>query len=332
MMRMLIRPTSFLKPDRRQQCVVDVTSVYHQGVFIVSQRIGMIGLDTSHVSAFAGLLNDASHEYHVPGGRVVAAFPGGSPDFDLSIGRVENYTEELRDKYDVKIFSAIEDVAEQSDIIFIESVDGRVHASQFEKVAPYGKPVFIDKPLSVSSSDAERIRSAAETYRVPVMSCSALRFCDDLIEALAHGRDDVIGCDVCGPMAEQPTQPGLFWYGIHMIDMVVAVMGADCVQVRAERRGGHDLVNMTWTDGRIACAHGLRDGHRQFGMMLHRSDRVTFIDGSKGRPFYANLLSAIMKSLSDGDTAVPLNESLEVVRIIEAANESRESEKPVSLC
>ena len=61
-------------------------------------RIGMVGLDTSHVPAFASLLHDATHEYHVPGARIVAAFPGGSPDFDLSANRVGPFTDELRDK------------------------------------------------------------------------------------------------------------------------------------------------------------------------------------------------------------------------------------------
>jgi len=54
--------------------------------------IGMAGLDTSHVPAFAGLLHDSTKEYHVPGARIAAAFPGGSPDFDLSINRVGQFT------------------------------------------------------------------------------------------------------------------------------------------------------------------------------------------------------------------------------------------------
>jgi len=47
-------------------------------------RVGMIGLDTSHATAFTALLNDSSHKSHVPGARVVAAFKGGSPDIESS--------------------------------------------------------------------------------------------------------------------------------------------------------------------------------------------------------------------------------------------------------
>ena len=58
-------------------------------------KIGIIGLDTSHVLAFTKLLNNPDERYHVPGGKVVVAFPGGSSDFELSISRVESFTKEL---------------------------------------------------------------------------------------------------------------------------------------------------------------------------------------------------------------------------------------------
>ena len=51
-------------------------------------KVGMIGLDTSHVSAFVKLLNDPTNEFHVPGVRVVKAFPGGSTKFGTVCARV----------------------------------------------------------------------------------------------------------------------------------------------------------------------------------------------------------------------------------------------------
>ena len=50
-------------------------------------RVGLIGLDTSHVTAFTGLLNDPAAKDHVAGARVVAAFKGGSPDIASSRDR-----------------------------------------------------------------------------------------------------------------------------------------------------------------------------------------------------------------------------------------------------
>jgi len=60
-------------------------------------RIGMIGLDTSHVTAFTAVLNDPNNPNHVSGAKVAAAFEGGSPDIESSVSRVDGYTKELRE-------------------------------------------------------------------------------------------------------------------------------------------------------------------------------------------------------------------------------------------
>jgi hypothetical protein len=84
-------------------------------------RIGMIGLDTSHVTIFAKILNDPQDPYHVPGGRVTVGFAGGSSDFELSRSRVGKFTTELKDSWGVKIVDTIEAVAENADLVFSRS-------------------------------------------------------------------------------------------------------------------------------------------------------------------------------------------------------------------
>ena len=71
-------------------------------------RVGIIGLDTSHVIAFTDLLNNPKNKDHVPGCKVVAAFKGGSADLKDSIGRVDNFTKSIQEKYGVEIVETIE--------------------------------------------------------------------------------------------------------------------------------------------------------------------------------------------------------------------------------
>ena len=100
-------------------------------------RIGMIGLDTSHVPAFAKIINQPDNPYHISGGRVVVAWSGGSADFESSISRVEGFTDTLRDDFGVEILESPEAVAEQSDLVFIETIDGRVHLDLFKRIVEY---------------------------------------------------------------------------------------------------------------------------------------------------------------------------------------------------
>ena len=58
-------------------------------------KVGMIGLDTSHVTAFTSRFNDPDHASHVPGARVVGAYRGGSPDIPSSVDRIDGFTQYL---------------------------------------------------------------------------------------------------------------------------------------------------------------------------------------------------------------------------------------------
>lgn len=296
------------------------------------KKIGFIGLDTSHVVAFTEMLNDPQHQWHVEGGRVTVAWPGGSPDFPASIDRVPGFTATLRDKHGVTIVDSPEAVAEACDLLFIESVDGRVHLEQFKRTLPYGKPTFIDKPFALRVEDAREMVRLAAAAGVALTGGSSLRYAEQLQQSLAKGRDDIRGCNAFGPMNEMPSQPGLFWYGCHAIEMMVATMGVGCSEVRCLCNAGNDLLTAVWQDGRMASYHGLRDAHSRFGMLLHRKGDVEYIDARVGRPFYVGLITALLANLPHNRTDVPTAELIEVVAIIEAANRSRANQgEPVTL-
>ena len=290
-------------------------------------RIGMLGLDTSHVTCFARILADPTEPGHVSGARLTIAFPGGSSDFELSNSRVAGFTNELRDDYGVEIVDSPEAVAERCDLLFIESVDGRAHRDLFERTLRYARPTFIDKPFATSLVDARAMVTAASSAGVPLMSCSSLRYASTLRAALAdESAGKLIGIDTYGPMALQPTQPGLFWYGIHCIEMMVAALGAGFQPRTASRVGRHELVTAIRNDDRVATFHGVHHGSSRFGAVLHRENGVQLVDASASDPpFLAGLLRVVIESLSSGYSDVPADEMLEVVRIIEAANASIES-------
>jgi predicted dehydrogenase len=97
-------------------------------------RLGIIGCDTSHVTAFTETLNNPDAKQHVAGGKVVAAFKGGSKDIPSSASRVEEYSRVLREKYGVKFYDSIEELCRNVDAVLLESVDGRPHLEQVKPV------------------------------------------------------------------------------------------------------------------------------------------------------------------------------------------------------
>src|SRR5262249_49456796 len=139
-------------------------------------RAGIIGLDTSHVTTFTKLLNAPTPRPELAGVRIVAAYPGGSPDIPDSRNRLAGFTNELRDKLGGAIVGSIDEWLARVDVVLLESVDGRPHLEQARPVFRARKPVFIDKPVAGSLADAVAIFDLARDSGTPCFSTSSLRF------------------------------------------------------------------------------------------------------------------------------------------------------------
>ncbi|MDD5597579.1 MAG: Gfo/Idh/MocA family oxidoreductase [Victivallaceae bacterium] len=283
-------------------------------------KVGMIGLDTSHCPAFVKLLNNADNEFHVPGAKVVKAFPGGSKLFSSSINRVAGFTKDLKE-LGIEICDSIEAAAEGMDAFLLESVDGRQHLEQFKILARYGKPVFIDKPFACSFDDAKAMVKLAKEKNVPVMTASAIRYGKG-IDVLRDG-SKIESCDAFGPMALLNDYRDYFWYGIHSAETLYSFMGAGCERVQAISTDKVDVIVGTWNDGRIGTLRGNRVGANAFGCMLtvEGATRFAFVSGEI--PYYALLLKKIVPFFRTGVSDIPLEESLEIIAFLEAASRSR---------
>ena len=214
-------------------------------------RIGMIGLDTSHVPAFTDILNNPQNKAHVPGAKVVGAFKGGSPDIESSASRVDGFTKTLVEKYNVKLYDTIEELCKNVDAVFIESVDGRPHLAQAIPVIKAGKPLFIDKPMGGTLKDVLEIFCLAKEAKVPVWSSSSLRY-GKAVQAVRGGSiGKVTHAETTSPASLEKTHPDLFWYGVHGCESLFTVMGTGCESVkRGTTADGKIEVTGKWAGGR----------------------------------------------------------------------------------
>ncbi len=290
-------------------------------------RIGLVGLDTSHVIAFTSLINDTADKSHVPGGKVVAAFKGGSPDLESSWSRVEGYTKQLQDKYGVKIVDSIEALCAEVDVVMLESVDGRPHLDQVKPVLRARKPVFIDKPVAGSLRDAIEIYRLAREHQVPCFSSSSLRYYPGLVELKKADVGVVKGAVSTGPCHLEPHHPDLFWYGIHPVEALYAVLGTGCETVARTATPDTDVVTGVWKDGKVGTLIGIREAAAPYRVTLFGTKAV--VDQKPGGD-YAPLVREVMKFFQTGVAPVPAEETIELFAFMEAADESkRQGGRPV---
>ena len=292
-------------------------------------RLGMIGLDTSHAPAFTKLLNDSQDKKHVAGGKVVAAFKGGSKDIESSWSRVDGYTKELREKYGVQIVDSIEELCQQVDAVLIESVDGRPHLEQARPVFKARKPVFIDKPVAGTLRDAIEIYRLAKENKVPVFSASSYRFYESIIDLKKAEVGEIRNVISYGPAHLEPHHPDLLWYGVHPTEGLFTIMGTGCQTVVRTASPDTDVVTGTWPGGKIGTLHALRTGSTPSKVIVFGSKTTA---EQKGSGDYAPLVREIIKFFQTGVSPVSPEETIEIFTFMEAADESkRRGGQPVQL-
>lgn len=290
------------------------------------RKIGIIGLDTSHVVAFTTVLNQGPRNpadvAKFAGFRVTHAFAQGSRDIPESTSRVPEYTGKLK-AMGVEIVDSIERLCAQVDGVLLESNDGRVHLAQLLPVLKAGKPVFIDKPIAGSLADVLRIQDAARQAGAVYFCSSSLRFAAGT-QAVAQGSiGRVRTATATSPASLERHHPDLYWYGVHGCESLYTVMGTGCVSVRRDLTP-EGLIQVTgnWGDGRVGIfreADRKAKGGPYGGLAVGEKGEAAIgrFDG------YEVLLAAIVRMFRTGQAPVSAEETLELYAFMEAADESK---------
>jgi len=286
-------------------------------------RLGIVGLDTSHVIAFTSMFNDTDRKGHVPGARVVAAFKGGSPDVEASAGRIERFTKELVDRWGVELVDDIPTLCTKVDAVLLESVDGRPHLEQLRPILAAKRPVFIDKPLSGSLQGAKEIARLVKESGVPCFSSSSLRFYGGIAELEKSPEvGDILGCEAYSPCSIEPHHPDLYWYGVHGVEILFTLMGPGCVEVTRVSTQDCDVVVGRWNDGRIGTFRGIRKGRSTYGATVYGSKGIRTSSPVKGS-VYRPMLVEIVRFFRSGKPPVSIDETLEMFAFMSAADLSK---------
>lgn len=280
-------------------------------------RVGIIGCDTSHTTAFTETWNNPAAKGHVPGARVVGAFPGGSFDIPESSNRVAGITAKLKEQYGVTIYDSIEALCQNVDVICLESLDGRPKLEQLKPVLAARKPVYVDKPMAASLRDVIEMFKLTKAAKVPIFTSSSLRFASNSVAARSGALGRLNYAETYGPCEIEPHHPDLYWYGIHGAEALFTVMGPGCKTVqRGKTSEGKIEVLGDWGRGRKGVFREDK-GFRGLARGAKGEMPVGSWDG------YVPLVQEITKFFQTGVAPVTAAETIEIFAFMEAADESK---------
>lgn len=217
----------------------------------------------------------------------------------------------------MQFYDSIEEMCRHVDAVLLESVDGRPHLEQVKPVIAARKPVFIDKPMAGSLQDVLEIFRLAKAAKVPVFSSSSLRY-GKATQAVRNGSiGKVMYCETFSPAELEPHHPDLFWYGVHGVESLFAVMGTGCTAVqRGTTQDGKIEVVGKWKGGRKGV---FREG-KGYGGVARSAAGEAPVGGFDG---YEPLIAEIMRFFQSGVAPVKPEETIELFAFMEAADISK---------
>lgn len=207
-------------------------------------ELGLLGLDTSHPETFASILDDRADV------SIAAVWDGGDV-------RDRGYTREFCEHYDASRYDDPHAMVDDVDAAMVLAVDWNAHRRLATPFLEAGVPTMIDKPLAGSVADVHAIERAAMRGGAPLFGGSSLPF-HPSVSSLA---------DTTPETAFSVGYGDSFYYGVHLVDTVRLLAGADWTRV-APNGGPGRIATIDFADGSSAM---LRfdgpDGDGTFGFL-----------------------------------------------------------------
>jgi hypothetical protein len=119
------------------------------------------------------------------------------------------------------------------DAVIITDRHGGQHAAHALPLLAAGLPVLVDKPLAVTVADAEAMVRAAERHGTPLTSYSALRWLPEVRSLIGDTAPSAVAAT--GPVDPDSPHGGIHFYGVHPVEMALALCQGDVGAVQVTR-------------------------------------------------------------------------------------------------
>lgn len=263
-------------------------------------KIAILGADSSHVEAYTELIHAGQRA------QVVALW---GADFDQA-------TEKAAALGIPQVAETPAQALQNADAVMVEARYGDDHFPLVQAALDHRLPVYVDKPLTNNFHQAEMLIRQATQQNVPLFSCSPLRYAPEVIGMDATGW---ISASVAG-LSEYPAlgerANNVYFYGIHLVEMLSAVFGVGGVFVDVTTSPRVDIATLRYPSGQSAALHFLRGCREIYHLTAYLPDRVLSVDVDAWGPFYPATLDRILTFFETGIAPVAPTETLAGIKVL----------------
>lgn len=277
-------------------------------------KIGIIGTENSHTAAIARTINV---EKKVKGFSVDYVW-GESEEFTknaVKTGKISNVI-----KHSKQMLGKI-------DALIVDHRHAKYHLNAAEPFVKKNIPVFVDKPFCYRADEGKEFLKLAKRHKTPVTSFSVLPEQTSFIRFVKKlgviGK--ILAGSTYGPCDLKSKYGGVFFYGIHQVDMALKAFGYNVKKVIITKNGNGATGQLIYTDGKIVNMHFIKDGTCEFGISAIGTDKTINKQIVFDKDMYLRGIRRFTKMFKTGVEPEKYEHMLKPIKILEALEKSVKS-------
>jgi predicted dehydrogenase len=221
------------------------------------------------------------------------------------------------------------------DAVVVDHRDGKHHLPAARPFVEAGLPVFVDKPFCVDLSEGIEFTRFARARGVPIASFSTLPL-QRSVHDFAGAMGEIVplrALVTAGPLDVESPYGGVFFYGIHQVELMLQLVQAAPLCVAATRHGSDGAVVLTFDGGPVGVINALTEwwGGGGFHASAFGDEGVRHAGlVSDEEPFLAGVLR-FCQMFSTGVEPDPPSSYLTPVAVLDAMQRSFDTGAAVSV-
>lgn len=280
-------------------------------------KIGIIGAENSHSVHIAKIINAEK----LIGGFSVDYIWGETKEFaekaaqEGQIPNIVTKTEKMLGKIDALI------------------VDHRHPAYHLQAAMPFiraGVPTFIDKPFCYRVKEGKKFLEIAKKHKTPITSFSVIpnqKSFQDFCESIKKDAGDILAGRTYGPCDIKSKWGGIFFYGVHQVEMVLKAFGYNVSKVLVVPNGNGSTGQIIYNDGKILTMDLIKEGCKTFGISVIGREKIIHAQIVYDKSQYLSGIKKFTTMFETGQEPEKYENMLMPVAVLEALEKSVKSKK-----
>lgn len=201
-------------------------------------RIGIIGAENSHTIGFGRMFNSDKK------------FPAAEVKYVW--GETEEFAKNAAEKGNIPfIVKDPKEMLGEIDALIVDHRHAKYHLQAATPFIKEGIPTFVDKPFCYRAEEGKVFLELAREHGTPVTSFSTIAHSAstfDMKEQIASMAkiNQVVRT---GPVDMDSKYGGIFFYGVHIVQPLMYMLGEDIERVRVTRNGQNGSANLVYRNG-----------------------------------------------------------------------------------